>query len=151
MPGTTAFQRSGTVIPDGPSTWAFATSEGGAGAPTRSQPPLSMSSASRALSRLGLLLPQRYQAEGRQLARTRRGVFLDPPIRCCRVWQRDFSEFETTRGGIWRLSGAVDYVADGWRRGRGKSAPTTNANTPLESFAGGGAMVRPGRGVNGMG
>ncbi len=98
-----------------------------------------MSSVSRALSRLGLLLPQRYQAEGRQLARTRRGVFLDPPIRCCRVWQRDFSEFETTRGGIWRLSGAVDYVADGWRRGRGKSASTTNANTPLESFAGGGA------------
>ena len=27
-----------------------------------------------------------------------------------RVWQTDFTEFETHGGGIWRISGAVDYV-----------------------------------------
>jgi len=72
---------------------------------------VSMSSVARALGRRGLLLPQRYQAERRQLARARRAVFLEPPTRRCRVWQSDFSEFETTGGGIWRLSGVVDYVA----------------------------------------
>ena len=72
---------------------------------------VSMSSVARALGRRGLLLPQRYQAERRQLARARRAVFLDPPTRRCRVWQSDFSEFETTGGGTWRLSGVVDYVA----------------------------------------
>jgi len=65
---------------------------------------VSMSSVARALGRRGLLLPQRYQAERRQLARARRAVFLEPPTRRCRVWQMDFSEFETTGGGIWRLS-----------------------------------------------
>jgi len=72
---------------------------------------VSMSSVARALGRRGLLLPQRYQAERRQLARARRAVFLDPPTRRCRVWQSDFSEFETIGGGTWRLSGVVDYVA----------------------------------------
>ena len=38
-------------------------------------------------------------------------MFLEPPTRRCRVWQSDFSEFETTGGGAWRLSGVVDYVA----------------------------------------
>ena len=38
-------------------------------------------------------------------------MFLEPPTRRCRVWQSDFSEFETTGGGTWRLSGVVDYVA----------------------------------------
>ena len=72
---------------------------------------VSMSSVARALARRGLLLPRRYQAERRQLARARRAVFLDPPTRRCRVWQSDFSEFETIGGGTWRLSGVVDYVA----------------------------------------
>src|SRR5439155_1050796 len=72
---------------------------------------VSMSSVARALARRGLLLPQRYQAERRQLARARRAVFLEPPTRRCRVWQSDFSEFETIGGGVWRLCGVVDYVA----------------------------------------
>ncbi len=72
---------------------------------------VSMSSVARALARRGLLLPLRYQAERRQLARARRAVFLEPPTRRCRVWQSDFSEFETLGGGIWRLCGVVDYVA----------------------------------------
>lgn len=71
----------------------------------------SVSSVARALGRRGLLLPVRYQSERRQLAQARRAVFLDPPTQRCRVWQSDFSEFETTGGGIWHLSGVVDYVA----------------------------------------
>lgn len=27
-----------------------------------------------------------------------------------RVWQTDFSEFETTNGGIWRISAVIDYA-----------------------------------------
>lgn len=65
----------------------------------------------RALRRRGLLLPVRYQAERRQLAQARRAVFVDPPTRRNRVWQLDFSEFETTSGGRWRLAGIVDYHA----------------------------------------
>ncbi len=71
----------------------------------------SMSSVARALARRGLLLPQRYQAERRQLAQARRAAFVDPPDRRCRVWQTDFSEFESVGGGTWRIAGVVDYVA----------------------------------------
>jgi hypothetical protein len=45
------------------------------------------------------------------LARTRKAVFHDPPTRRNRVWQTDFSEFETMAGGSWQLSGVVDYAA----------------------------------------
>jgi putative transposase len=62
----------------------------------------------RAMARRGLLLPLRYQAG---LAAARRAVFVAPPTRRNRVWQLDFSEFETTTGGTWRLGGVVDYVA----------------------------------------
>lgn len=72
---------------------------------------VSMSSVARALARRGLLLPKRYQAERRQLARERRAAFLERPTRRCRVWQSDFSEFESAGGGTWRLAGVVDYVA----------------------------------------
>ena len=37
-------------------------------------------------------------------------VFHDPPTRRNRVWQTDFSEFETPTGGIWRISAVIDYV-----------------------------------------
>lgn len=72
---------------------------------------VSQSSVKRALARRGLLLPVRYQAERRALARARRAVFDRAPLRRNRVWQTDFSEFETTRGGTWQLSGMVDYFA----------------------------------------
>jgi putative transposase len=91
---------------------------------------VSMSSVARALSRRGLLLPQRYQAERRQLARARRAVFIDPPTRRCRVWQFDFSEFETTSGGIWRLGGVVDYVAK-----VSLACPTTTTQTAVDAIA----------------
>ena len=53
----------------------------------------------------------RYQAERRQLAAARREVFVDPPVRRNRVWQADFSTFETTSEGTWALCGVVDYAA----------------------------------------
>ena len=37
-------------------------------------------------------------------------MFHDPPTQRNRVWQTDFSEFETACGGIWRISAVIDYV-----------------------------------------
>jgi transposase InsO family protein len=71
---------------------------------------VSRSSVERALRRRGLLLPVRYQTERRQLAQARRAAFVDPPTRRNRVWQMDFSEFETAGGGTWRLAGVIDYA-----------------------------------------
>jgi transposase InsO family protein len=71
---------------------------------------VSRSSVARALRRRGLLLPVRYQRERRQLAAERRAAFVTPPARRNRVWQLDFSEFETTAGGTWRIGGVVDYA-----------------------------------------
>lgn len=71
----------------------------------------SQSSVKRAMGRRDLLQPVRYQAERRQLARDRREAFIEPPVRRNRVWQFDFSEFETAAGGTWRLGGIVDYWA----------------------------------------
>lgn len=71
---------------------------------------VSRSSVERALRRRGLLLPARYQTERRQLAQARRAAFVDPPTRRNRVWQMDFSEFETVGGGVWRLAGVIDYA-----------------------------------------
>ena len=34
----------------------------------------------------------------------------DPPRERNRVWQTDFSEFETARGGIWRICAVIDYA-----------------------------------------
>lgn len=72
---------------------------------------VSQSSVKRALARRELLLPARYQAERRNLARARKFAFENPPSRRNRVWQMDFSEYETLAGGTWRICGVVDYVA----------------------------------------
>ena len=52
----------------------------------------------------------RYQAERRQLAQARREAFVEAPVRPNRVWQADFTQFETTSEGIWRLCPVVDYA-----------------------------------------
>lgn len=70
----------------------------------------SRSSVLRALARRDLLLPARYQRERRQLAAARREAFAEAPVRRNRVWQTDFTEFETTRGGTWRLAPVVDHA-----------------------------------------
>lgn len=71
----------------------------------------SQSSVKRAMARRDLLQPLAYQAERRQLARARREAFVEPPVRRNRVWQFDFSEFETSIEGTWQLGGTVDYWA----------------------------------------
>ncbi len=70
----------------------------------------SPSSVHRAMARRNLLQPVRYQAERRQLAAARREVFVERPARRNRVWQADFSQFETTTEGTWQLGGVVDYA-----------------------------------------
>ncbi|OBB19138.1 hypothetical protein A5761_06850 [Mycolicibacterium setense] len=68
------------------------------------------SSVARALRRRGLLLPQGFRADRKSWAALRRKVFADPPTQRNRVWQTDFSEFETTNGGIWRICAVIDYA-----------------------------------------
>lgn len=65
----------------------------------------------RVLARNGLCLPANYTAEVRQLAGLRKETFIDPPTRRNRLWQADFSEYETSGAGTWNLGGVVDYWA----------------------------------------
>jgi putative transposase len=53
----------------------------------------------------GLLLPAHYQRERRKLAERRKTAFATEPTGPNQVWQLDFSEFETTTGGTWRIAG----------------------------------------------
>jgi putative transposase len=71
---------------------------------------VSTSTVQRALRRRGLLLPVGYRADRKSWAVLRRRVFLDPPTERNRVWQMDFSEFETSSGGIWRICAVIDYA-----------------------------------------
>jgi len=78
---------------------------------------VSMSSVERAMRRRGLLQPVDYQGQRRELAKARKAAFADPPTGPLQVWQLDFSEYETTSGGIWRLAGVCDYYSKyeyGW-------------------------------------
>lgn len=72
---------------------------------------VSMRTVHRILDARGLLNGRRYQAERRELAQARKQTFHEPPTRRNRVWQTDFSEFETRAGGTWQLGGVVDYAA----------------------------------------
>jgi transposase InsO family protein len=71
---------------------------------------VSTSTVERALRRRGLLLPVGFRADRKAFAAIRRRVFRDPPTQRNRVWQTDFSEFETTGGGIWRICAVIDYA-----------------------------------------
>jgi transposase InsO family protein len=71
---------------------------------------VSPSSVERALRRRGLLLPARYLADRRENAARRKERFLSPPTRRNRVWQMDFSRFETSAGGTWNISAVIDYA-----------------------------------------
>lgn len=72
------------------------------------------------MRRRGLLQPIDYQGERREHAKARKAAFADPPTGPNQVWQLDFSEYETTTGGIWRLAGCCDYYSKyeyGWHIG----------------------------------
>lgn len=71
---------------------------------------VSVSSVERTMRRANLLQPRRYLAERRALAARRKEVFLEPPARRNRVWQIDFTEFETTGHRTWRILVVVDYA-----------------------------------------
>ena len=73
--------------------------------------PVSDSTMYRVLARNGLALPANYTALTRRLAGVRKEAFADPPTRRNRLWQADFSEFETNGAGTWNLGGVVDYWA----------------------------------------
>jgi transposase InsO family protein len=85
---------------------------------------LTMSTVLRVLRDEGLLLEASYQRERRRLAAERKAAFCDPPTGPNQVWQFDFSEYETSRGGTWRTAGVADYWSKyefGWHW-----APTAN-------------------------
>ena len=71
--------------------------------------PVSAASVLRLLREEGLLLEASYQRERRQLAARRKAAFAVEPTGANQVWQLDFTEFETTTGGTWRLAGCRDY------------------------------------------
>jgi putative transposase len=71
---------------------------------------VSCSSVARAMKRRDLLLPIRYQRERRAFAAARKAAFAEAPQRRNRVWQMDFTEFETALGGTWRICCVVDYA-----------------------------------------
>jgi transposase InsO family protein len=73
---------------------------------------VSTSTVLRPLRRSGLLLPSGFRAGRRSWSRLRKRVFHDPPTERNRVWQMDFSEFETARGGIWRICAVIDYATN---------------------------------------
>jgi transposase InsO family protein len=70
---------------------------------------LSQASVLRLLRDEGLLLEASYQRERRQLAARRKAAYATEPTGPNQVWQLDFSEFETTTGGTWRIAGCRDH------------------------------------------
>ena len=72
---------------------------------------VSESTVLRLLRDEGLILPAAYQRERRRLAQRRKAAFAMEPTGPNQVWQLDFSEFETTAGGTWRLAGCRDYFS----------------------------------------
>ena len=71
--------------------------------------PVSDSTALRALKRNDRVLAPDYTRERRDHAAARRAAFVVPPSGRNEVWQLDFTEYETTQGGTWRIAGCADY------------------------------------------
>ncbi|MGC5617632.1 transposase [Georgenia sp. Z1491] len=85
----------------------------------------------RRLRDQGLILPGQYQRERRKLAERRKAAFAEEPTGPNQVWQLDFSEFETTAGGTWRIAGCRDY----WSKfeHRWHLSPTANQFDAIEA------------------
>jgi transposase InsO family protein len=93
---------------------------------------VSQASVLRLLRDEGLLLEANYQRERRQLAARRKAAFAVEPTGPNQVWQLDFSEFETTAGGTWRLAGCRDYWSKyelGWH-----VSPTANQHDAITAI-----------------
>jgi putative transposase len=90
---------------------------------------VSQASVLRLLRDEGLLLEANYQRERRALAARRKAAFAEEPTGPNQVWQLDFTEFETTTGGTWRLAGCRDYYSKyelGWHL-----SPTANQHDAI--------------------
>ncbi|MFF0110718.1 transposase [Streptomyces hirsutus] len=92
----------------------------------------SQASVLRLLRDEGLLLEANYQRERRQLAQRRKAAFATEPTGPNQVWQLDFSAFETTGGGTWRLAGCRDYWSK-YELGR-HVAPTANQHDAITAI-----------------
>lgn len=92
---------------------------------------VSEASVLRLLRDQGLILPAEYQRERRQLAQRRKAAFATEPTGPNQVWQLDFSEFETTAGGLWRIAGCRDY----WSKyeHRWHVSPTANQHDAIDA------------------
>ncbi|MCO1657028.1 IS3 family transposase [Pseudonocardia humida] len=93
---------------------------------------VSLASVLRLLRDEGLLLEAAYQRERRQLAARRTAAFAVDPTGANQVWQLDFTEFETTAGGTWRLAGCGDYWSKyelGWH-----VSPTANQHDAIAAI-----------------
>lgn len=79
-----------------------------------------------------LILPDNYQRERRKLAERRKAAFATEPTGPNQVWQLDFSEFETTAGGTWRIAGCRDY----WSKfeHRFHVSPTGNQHDAIDAI-----------------
>lgn len=85
----------------------------------------------RTLRDEGLILPSDYQRERRRLAERRRAAFAKEPTGPNQVWQLDFSEYETTTGGTWRIAACRDY----WSKYEFDAhvSPTANMHDAVEA------------------
>ena len=90
---------------------------------------LAQRTVARLLDAEGLLLKQDYQRQRRELANARKAAFAAPPTGPNQVWQLDFSAYETTAGGTWRVAGTADYWSKyefGWHW-----SPTANQHDAI--------------------
>lgn len=107
---------------------------------------VSASSVLRALRRLDLVLPERYQAERRRWAQARKSAFAFVPTRRNRVWQMDFTEFETLAGGTWRICCVIDYATK-----CALAAPVTGTGTARDAVAALRAVIESAESILGHG
>ena len=65
----------------------------------------SPSTVTRALREGALALPAEHQRQRRRLGKARRAAFARQPTGPNQVSQLDFTDLETTAGGVWRIAG----------------------------------------------
>lgn len=93
---------------------------------------MSQATVLRLLREEGLLLEANYQRDRRTLAERRKAAFATEPSGPNQVWQLDFSEYETTTGGTWRIAACRDY----WSKYEFDAhvSPTANMHDAVEAI-----------------
>ena len=79
----------------------------------------------------GLILGANYQRERRRVAERRKAAFAKEPTGRNQVWQLDFSEYETTTGGTWRIASCRDY----WAKYEFDAHVSPTANMAMDNYA----------------